>query len=109
MMPRSLGARSVLAALLAIVVALVIVAVGVDVLVGRHLHRALDRSLRQRAIEVAQLDAPAGGTQVVTQVVDREGRIVARSLGLGGRVLPIGQVARQVIASGRARYADVRL
>ena len=123
MIPRSLGVRSVLAALLAIVVALVIVAVGVDVLVGRQLHRSLDRSLRQRAVEVAQLsatapallvapgslDAPAGGTQVVTQVVDRKGRIVARSLGLGGRVLPIGQVARQVIASGRARYTDVRL
>ena len=123
MIPRSLGVRSVLAALLAIVVALVIVAVGVDVLVGRQLHRSLDHSLRQRAVEVAQLsatapallvspgslDAPAGGTQVVTQVVDRRGRIVARSLGLGGRVLPIGQVARQVIASGRARYTDVRL
>jgi two-component system, OmpR family, sensor kinase len=123
MIPRSLGARSVLAALLAIVVALVIVAVGVDVLVGRHLHRSLDRSLRQRAVEVAQLsatapallvapgslDAPAGGTQAVTQVVDRKGRIVARSLGLGGRVLPIGQVAREVIANGRARYTDVRL
>jgi hypothetical protein len=122
MIPRSLGVRSVLAALLAIVVALVIVAVGVDVLVGRHLHRSLDSSLRQRAVEVAQLsatapallvspgslDAPAGGTQVVTQVVDRRGRIVARSLGLGGRVLPIGQVARNVIESGRARYIDVR-
>jgi signal transduction histidine kinase len=123
MIPRSLGARSVLAALLAIVVALVIVAVGVDVLVGRQLHRSLDHSLRQRAVEVAQLsatapallvspgslDAPAGGTQVVTQVVDRKGRIVARSLGLGGRVLPIRQAARQVIASGRPSYTDVRL
>ena len=37
----------------------------------------------------------------MTQVVDRRGRIVARSLALGGRVLPVGHVARQVIATRR--------
>jgi len=123
MMPRSLRARSILASLLAIVIAIVIVGVGVDVLVGRHLHRSLDRSLRQRAVEVAQLsatapalitspgslDAPVGGTQLLTQVIDRRGRIVARSLALGGRVLPVGQSARSVIASGRGRYLDAEL
>jgi signal transduction histidine kinase len=123
MIPRSLGARSVLAALVAIVLALVVVAVGVDVLVGRQLHRSLDRSLRQRAVEVAQLsatapalllspgslDAPASGAQIVTQVVDRRGRIVARSLGLGGRVLPIHEAAERVISSGHGRYLDAQL
>jgi two-component system OmpR family sensor kinase len=123
MVPRSLGARSILAASFAILVALVIVGAGVDVLVGRHLHRSLDRSLRERAVEVAQLsatapallvspgslDAPLGGTQVMTQVVDRRGRIVARSLALGGRVLPVQEAARRVIASGQGRYADARL
>jgi signal transduction histidine kinase len=123
MMPRSLRARSILAALLAIVVAIGIVGVGVDVLVGRHLHRSLDRSLRQRAVEVAQLsatapalitspgslDAPVGGTQLLTQVLDRRGRIVARSLALGGRVLPVRAGAREVIGSGRARYLDAVL
>jgi len=112
-----------MAASLAILIALVVVGVGVDILVGRHLHRSLDRSLRQRAIEVAQLsatapallvspgslDAPVGGTQLMTQVVDREGRIVARSLALGGRVLPLRDVARRVIAGGRGRYVDARL
>ena len=76
MIPRSLTLRSTLVALVSVLVALVIVSVGVDVLVGRHLHGSLDRSLRQRAVAVAQLsatapallvspgalDAPAGGT-----------------------------------------------
>jgi two-component system, OmpR family, sensor kinase len=123
MIPRSLGARSILVASFAILVALVIVGFGVSVFVGRDLHRSLDRSLRQRAVQVAQLsatapsllvspgslDAPVGGTQLLTQVVDRHGRIVARSLALGGRVLPVQGVARRVIANGRGRYVDARL
>jgi signal transduction histidine kinase len=123
MIPRSLTWRSTLAALVSVVVALVIVSVGVDVLVGRHLHGSLDRSLRQRAVAVAQLsatapallvspgalDAPAGGTQVLTQVIDRRGRIVARSLALGGRILPVEGIARAVIVSGRGRYLETSL
>jgi len=123
MIPRSLTWRSTLAALVSVLVALVIVILGVDVLVGRHLHGSLDRSLRQRAVAVAQLsatapallvspgalDAPAGGTQVLTQVLDRRGRIVARSLALGGRILPVERIARGVIASGRGRYLDTSL
>jgi two-component system OmpR family sensor kinase len=123
MIPRSLLARSIVAALLAVLVALAVVGAGVDVLVSQHLHRSLDRSLRQRAVEVGQLsatapallvspgslDAPLGGGQTMTQIVDRRGRIVARSLALGGRVLPVETVARQVIASGRARYVGARL
>lgn len=123
MIPRSLTVRSTLAALVSVLVAVVIVSVGVDVLVGRHLHGSLDRSLRQRAVAVAQLsatapallvspgalDAPAGGTQVLTQVLDRHGRIVARSLALGGRILPVEQIARGVIASGHGRYLDTSL
>jgi two-component system OmpR family sensor kinase len=115
--------RSTMAALVSVLVALVIVGVGVDVLVGRHLRGSLDRALRQRAVAVAQLsatapallvspgalDAPAGGTQVLTQVLDRRGRIVARSLALGGRVLPVEAMARSVIASGQGRYLDARL
>lgn len=123
MIPRSLTLRAIAAASVAIVLALVVVGAGVDVLVGRHLHRSLDQSLRQRAIEVAQLsaaapallsspgalDAPLGGTQISVEVVDRQDRIVVRSLALGGRVLPIGAVARRVTASGVPRYANVRL
>src|SRR5438105_4031048 len=105
MIPRSLGARSILAALIAVLLALVLVGVVVDLFVERHLRASLDRSLRERAVAVAQLsaaapalltspgslDAPLGGTQVSTQVLDRRGRIVARSLSLGGRVLPVAE------------------
>jgi signal transduction histidine kinase len=123
MIPRSLGARSTLAAALAILLALVVVGVGVDVLVARHVHRSLDRSLRQRAVEVAQLsasapallttpgalDASLGGQQINVEVVDRQGRIVARSLALGGKVLPVEPVLRGVIATGVGRYARADL
>jgi two-component system, OmpR family, sensor kinase len=123
MIGRSLGVRSIVAGSLAVVIALVVVGAGVDVLVGRHLHRSLDRSLRARAVEIAQLSATApallvapgsldssiGGVQLSAEVVDRHGRIVARSLALGGRVLPVQAVARGVIASGRNRYVDARL
>ena len=122
-MPRSLTARATLAALVSVLIALVIVSVGVDVLVARHLHGSLDRSLRQRAVAVAQLsatapallvapgalDTPAGGTQVLTQVLDRRGRIVARSLALGGRILPVKTIAHQVISTDQGQYHDISL
>jgi len=123
MIPRSIRARSTLAALAAVFLALVVVGAGVDVLLARHLRGSLNQALRQRAINVAQLsattpalllspgalDAPAGGTQVLTQVVDRHGRVVARSLSLGGRVLPVSGLAMEVIASAKGRYLSVKL
>jgi two-component system, OmpR family, sensor kinase len=123
MIGRSLTSRAILAASAAIVVALVVVGLAVDILIGRHLHRSLDRSLRARAVEVAQLaatapalltspgslDAPLGGEQLSVEVVDRHGRIVARSLALGGRVLPTIVLTRRVGAAGSARYANVLL
>lgn len=116
---RSLLGRSVLAAVGGIVLAVVVVGAGVDVLASRDLHRSLDRSLRQRAIEVSQLSASApalltragaldttlGGTQLRVEVLDRRGRIVARSLSLGGRVLPARELGAEAIASGRGAYA----
>lgn len=120
---RSLGVRSTVAAALAILLALVVVGVGVDVLVARDLHRSLDRSLRVRAVEVAQLsasapalltapgtlDASLGGEQINVEVVDRRGRIVARSLALGGKVLPVASILRAVTATGVGRYARTDL
>jgi pimeloyl-ACP methyl ester carboxylesterase len=117
----SLQLRSVVAAATAIVLALVLVGVGVDLLVSRHLHRSLDRNLRDRAVQVAQLsvsapallttpgalDSPLGGTQLSVVVLDRRGRIVARSLSLGGRVLPTGPFVKAAIARGQAGYANV--
>jgi two-component system, OmpR family, sensor kinase len=122
-MPRSLRVRSIVAAAVAVLLALVVVGVGVDVLLGRHLRSSLDRSLRERAIEVAQLsasapallsspgslDAPLGGQQLEVEVIDRRGRIVARSLALGGRVLPVERIVTGVIAGGVGRYASADL
>ena len=123
MIPRSLGARSTIAAVLAILLALVVVGVGVDVLVARNLHRSLDRSLRRRAVEVAQLsasapallaapgtlDASLGGPQINVEVVDRRGRIVARSLALGGKVLPVGSALHAATVTGTGRYVGAEL
>ena len=116
---RSLLGRSVLAAVGGIVLAIVVAGAGVDVLASRDLHRALDRSLRQRAIEISQLSASApalltrpgaldttlGGTQLRVEVLDRRNRLVARSLSLGGRVLPVRQLAAKAIKSGSSSYA----
>ena len=117
----SLRLRSVAAAALAILLAVVVVGVGVEVLVSRHLHHSLDRTLRQRAVEVAQLaasapkvlttpgalDSPFGGTQLSIEVVDRHGRIVARSLALGGRVLPAQELLQSAIDRGHPGYANI--
>jgi two-component system, OmpR family, sensor kinase len=119
-MPRTLRARSIVAAAVAVLLALVVVGVGVDLLVSRDLHRSLDRTLRRRAVEVAQLsasapalltspgalDAPLAGQQLDVEVVDRHDRIVARSLALGGRVLPAQTVMRSVVAHGQGRYTN---
>jgi signal transduction histidine kinase len=118
---RSLQVRSVVAAAVAILLALVVVGIAVDLLVSRHLHRSLDHTLRARAVEIAQLnasapallttpgalDSPLGGTQLSVEVVDKHRRIVARSLALGGRILPIGSLVGDAIAHGQSGYANV--
>jgi two-component system OmpR family sensor kinase len=117
----SLRLRSVAAATLGILLTVVVVGAGVDVLVSRHLHRSFDHTLHARAVEVAQLaaaapavlttpgalDSPLGGTQLSVEVVDRRGRIVARSLSLGGGVLPARRLLRQAIAHGRSSFAGL--
>jgi two-component system OmpR family sensor kinase len=119
----SLRLRSVAAATLAILLAVVVVGAGVDVLVARHLHRSFDRTLHERAVEVSQLaasapavlttpgalDSPLGGTQLSVEVVDRRGRIVARSLSLKGAVLPARRQLGDAIAQGRSGYANLEL
>jgi two-component system OmpR family sensor kinase len=119
----SIRLRSVAAAMLGILLAVVIVGAGVEVLVSRHLHRSFDHTLHARAVEVAQLaasapavlttpgalDSPLGGTQLSVEVVDRRGRIVARSLSLGGGVLPAEVLLAQAIAHGRPSYANLEI
>jgi two-component system OmpR family sensor kinase len=111
----SLRARVAAAAAIAIVVAVALLGIAVSALLGSQLTGALDRSLRSRAVEVARLaastpdllTAPGAlegritGGALFVQVVDRRGRIVARSGGLGGRVLPGGQVLRRALGSQR--------
>src|SRR4051795_1151650 len=98
----SLRTRTIVAAAATTMLAVAVLGLALDVLVARHLRGELDQSLRTRAIGVAQLAAsapallttpgalvaPAGGTQALVEVVDARRRIVARSLSLGGRVLP---------------------
>ncbi len=116
----SLRLRSILAAAISTMLAVAVLGSAVDLLVARHLHHGLDKTLRTRAVEVAQLaasapalvtqpgalDSPVGSTQAMVEVVDRHDRIVSRSLSLGGRVLP-RSIAKQAIAGGRGGYRTV--
>ena len=120
---RTLQARVVLAAALSILITVVALGVGVEVLVGRHLHNALDRTLRDRAAEIARLsvsapallttagtlDSPLGGRALSVEVLDRQSRIVARSLALGSLLLPESALVRNAIRDGRGGYEDAIL
>ena len=116
----SIRLRSILAAAVSTMLAVVVLGSAVDLLVARHLHHGLDKTLHTRAVEVAQLaasapalvtqpgalDAPVGSTQAMVEVVDRRDRIVSRSLSLGGRVLP-RSIASRAISSGRGSYVTI--
>jgi signal transduction histidine kinase len=121
--PRSLRARLVGAAALATLVAVALLGVTVELALNHELRSSLDRTLLQRAVDVARLsvsapalltapgslDAPLGGRQLSVEVVDRQGRIVARSASLGGRLLPGGKLLRDAIVRGRSGYRDTHL
>jgi signal transduction histidine kinase len=112
----TLRARVAAAAAAAIFVALALLVVVAPSLLAGDLRRDLDDTLRRRAADVARLNATVPGqlTEVgaieggglLVQVVDRTGRIVARSSALGGRVLPIDQ---QVLRDRQPRLDDGRL
>ncbi len=120
---RTLRARVVVAAALSIMITVVGLGVAVQVLVGRHLHSALEATLRDRAAEVAHLsvsapallttpgvlDSQLGGRALSVEVLDRQGRIVARSLALGSQLLPESRLVRQAIRQGRSGYGDASL
>jgi two-component system OmpR family sensor kinase len=119
----SLTARVAVAAAAAIVVAVVVLGAAVLTRLGDQLEGSLDESLRERAVEVARLAAstPAlltepgtlegrlGGSELLVQVIDSRGRIVARSSGLGSRVLPEGGAVRAALEDRRAGYGDAQL
>jgi two-component system, OmpR family, sensor kinase len=118
-----LRARVALAAAAAIVVAVALLGIAVSAVLGHELNGSLDRALRERAVDVARLAASTpdllvapgalegrvGGSSLLVQVVDRRNRIVARSDGLGGRVLPEDAATRAALRGRRTAYADDRL
>src|ERR1700741_4850637 len=94
--------RVAAAAAVAIVLAVVLLGTAVLARLDDQLTGTLDDSLRQRAVEVPRLAAPTpdvlltpgalegrlGGSSLLVQVMDERGRLVARSSGLGARLLP---------------------
>lgn len=119
----SLRGRVALAAALAIAIAVALLGAATLTLVDRQLRRSLDEGLRDRAGEVARLAATTprlltapgvlegrvGASAAYVQVVDAQGRIVARSGALGGRVLPEGAALRGALRDRVAGYGDGRL
>jgi signal transduction histidine kinase len=120
MAPAGLRARVAAAAAVAIAVAVALLGVAIVTVLGQELHGSLDRALRSRAVDVARLSASTpdllvqpgslegrlGGSALLVQVIDRQGRIVARSGGLGGRVLPTDGATRSALRDRRPAYAD---
>lgn len=118
-----LQARVAAAAAAAIVVAVVVLGAAVLARLDDQLSGALDRALQARAVEVARLAASTpdlltepgtlegrlGGSALLVQVIDRDGRIVARSSGVGSRVLPRAGVVEAALRGRRAGYGDARL
>ena len=114
--------RSQIAAVagVSILLGVIVLGVALQLLLARDLRSQLDRTLRQRAADVATLsatapalltspgalDSSATSGPILIEVVDRRNGIVARSLSLGAGALPADSLARQVIGDGRPRYAD---
>jgi signal transduction histidine kinase len=118
-----LRTRVALAAALAIFLAVALVGIAIQFLLARDLRDQLDSTLKQRATDVATLSAsapallttpgaldsaPATGALDV-EVVDRNGRIVARSLALGARVLPAERLVDRAVNQGKPGYTDAEM
>jgi signal transduction histidine kinase len=111
------------AAAVAIVVAVAALGIAVLARLDNQLNDALDRQLRARATEVARLAASTpqlltepgtlegrlGGSPLLVQVIDPQGRIVARSSGLGSRVLPDAAATTRALDDRAAGYGDAQL
>ena len=121
--PTTLRARIAAAATASILTAVVLFAVITVLLVNHELRGSLDTALRQRAEEVAQLavsapavlndagalEGPASARQIIVEVVDARGRLVARSLTLGALLLPQDRLARAARLQGRTGLEDIEL
>ena len=119
----SLRARLIAASTGSILVAVALLGTAAVVMVSRQLHGSLDSALRQRAQEVAllsvsapslltsagALESPVSGRQIVVEVLDAHGRILARSQALGAQLLPNDRLARRAIHAGRTGFEDISL
>jgi two-component system, OmpR family, sensor kinase len=118
-----LRTRVVAAAAVSIVVAVVVLGGAVQVLLSRHLHQALDHTLRDQAAQVAELAATAPGLltspaavnasaesgRLDVEVVDRHGRVVSPPTEFGGARLSPGPLLLAAIRHGRSGYRDAML
>ncbi len=121
--PSTLRARLALAVAGAVLVAVGLFAAATVLLVRHELRASLDGSLRDRARQVAELavftpavlsspgalESPASGRQLAVEVIDARGRILARSVTLGARLLPEDSLARAALRSGAAGFEDVHI
>lgn len=119
---RSLNFRLTAAAIGAVLLAVLVFGVGARIIVSNQMHSSLDRSLRQRAAEVARLsvsapavlsspgalESPVSGRQLSVEVLDRRQAIVARPLALGAKLLPKGPEVAAAL-NGKSGYADAVL
>jgi signal transduction histidine kinase len=120
---QTLRARLIAAAGGSIVVAVALFGVATVLLVRAELRSSLDRALRQRAQDVAQLavsapavltdpgalEGPGSGRQLAVQVVDSHGRILARSLTLGAQLLPEDRLETRARVSGTPGFEDINV
>jgi two-component system, OmpR family, sensor kinase len=119
----SLRSRLAAASAVAILVALALLGIAATLVVEDQLRGTVDSDLRRRAVDVAQLaaltpglleargalDIGSGGRQLWVEVRDRNGRIVARSDALRGRLLPGNAARERALREGRTGFADDRL
>jgi two-component system sensor histidine kinase MprB len=114
--------RVAVAAGIGLLVAVAALGLAAQYIVGHELRAGQDRALRGRAADVSRLSAsapalltspgalgaPNGGQDLLVEVLDRHGRIVARSAALGGRLLSESGVPG-AIRAGRTSYGSARL
>jgi two-component system sensor histidine kinase MprB len=119
---RSLSVRLIVASIAAVLLAVLVFGVGARIIVSSQMHSSLNRSLRQRAIEVSRLsvsapavltapgalESPLSGRQLSVEVLDRRRAIVARSLALGAKLLPRGPEVAAAL-HGNSGFADAEL
>ena len=55
------------------------------------------------------LESPVSGREIAVEVIDARGRMIARSLTLGARLLPLDARVRGALVPGRPGFEDIRI